>query len=215
MKKTIKLANNWTELTLSMFWDIQDVYNSDIPPEEKTLKTLAILSHEDEALINSIPFQDFASLATQLEFLKHIPLTVCPNKISVNGNKYVVVNDLTRLTTAQYFDFYSMFKEYQRNEDRETFAKMCAIFLIPEGKNYLDGYELDSVVQDVYDISYSTINSLADFFLRSRKLFMKTTVNYLLSLIKNKKQRVKIKKELKENKMTHTALLEMLAQSVK
>jgi hypothetical protein len=215
MMKKIRIKNDWAEVTLEERLEREDIYSfEEYLPEGKTLYAISVLTGEDEETINNLPLQDFCSLAANLEFLKTTPQFKVPKSITINRHNYSIVSDLTKVTTAQYFDLCSLMKNRQVNK-KEDLYNMIALFLIPEGKQYLQDYDIEDVEADVPKIPYAAVEGLISFFLKCRERFMKITVNYLLTQIPNKKQRMKIKKELKENKMTHTALLEMLAQSVK
>lgn len=211
-KRTIKISNNWSEVTLKERLELEKIYsNEELEPEIKTLKAIALLSHEDESTINSISFQDFATLASNLEFLKSSPEFKVPKKITVDGVVYNVISDLTNITTAQYFDFTTLMKQYSESNDEDTLYKMVALFLIPESKKYLDGYDIEDVASIVPNISYGAVQGLISFFIRCRQKFIEITLNYLLNQIP-KKQRMELKKQLKKNKIPHTTLLETLVQ---
>lgn len=65
-------------------------------------------------------------------------------KYVLNGHTYTTCLNLTSINTAQYIDFQTL-----AERSNELPAEFLAIILIPEGKKYNDGYELNDAVSDI------------------------------------------------------------------
>lgn len=209
------MVNSWNEITLGQELRLEEIYSdNDIADEDKALEAIAVLSNESVQVIESMSFNDFYLLVNQLEFLKHKPKFRLVNRISVNKNSYTVLNDISQITTGQYFDLLSLQKVYSETQDREVLYRMIAIFLRPDSsKEYLDNYSIEDILPDIEQIPYAAVEGLITFFFTCQKKFITVIVNYLMKQMKmTKTQRKTLIKNLEKNKISHTALLETLGQ---
>ena len=64
------------------------------------------------------------------------------------------------MTVAQYLDFQQLVPEGFGNRP----AEMLSVFLVPDGHNYNDGYDKETVLDDMYEMSVPEGLGIADFF---------------------------------------------------
>ena len=69
--------------------------------------------------------------------------------------------DFTQITVAQMMDFSVL-----STDPIENIEKLLAIFLIPKGKKYNDGYDLMQVQKAILKMDFNEVSPLLAFFLR-------------------------------------------------
>ena len=69
--------------------------------------------------------------------------------------------DFTQITVAQMMDFSVL-----STDPIENIEKLLAIFLIPKGKKYNDGYDLMEVQKAILKMDFNELSPLLAFFLR-------------------------------------------------
>ena len=69
--------------------------------------------------------------------------------------------DFTQITVAQMMDFSVL-----STDPIENIEKLLAIFLIPKGKKYNDGYDLMEVQKAILKMDFNEVSPLLAFFLR-------------------------------------------------
>ena len=78
------------------------------------------------------------------------------------GNMVLVpMLDFTQITVAQMMDFSVL-----STDPIENIEKLLAIFLIPKGKKYNDGYDLMEVQKAILGMDFNEVSPLLAFFLR-------------------------------------------------
>ena len=78
------------------------------------------------------------------------------------GNMVLVpMLDFTQITVAQMMDFSVL-----STDPIENIEKLLAIFLIPKGKKYNDGYDLMQVQKAILKMDFNEVSPLLAFFLR-------------------------------------------------
>ena len=78
------------------------------------------------------------------------------------GNMVLVpMLDFTQITVAQMMDFSVL-----STDPIENIEKLLAIFLIPKGKKYNDGYDLMQVQKAILGMDFNEVSPLLAFFLR-------------------------------------------------
>ena len=105
------------------------------------------------------------------------------------------------MTVAQYVDFQTYW--LQRDNMKNIIGNLLAIFIIPKGKKYNEGYDINQVVNDIMNnIDIMTAEEILFFFLSSYLISIKITLNYLnlkMKMIKiMKKDKEKVEKFQKE-----------------
>lgn len=187
--KTITMKTKWEDITYSEFVMIDQIFSADIPENYKESNLIAVLTGEEEDTIASLPAMSFQKLVNKLKFLLDPPKKTKHKKnYTVNGHKYILQGDLTKITTAQYIDYMSYTKE-----DMTNLSKLTSVFLIPEGHNYNDGYEMCEVQRDVEDMPFLDVQAICFFMQTQLALYMIATAD---SLERDLKKQGKSKKEI-------------------
>ena len=83
------------------------------------------------------------------------------DKYTAGDMVLVPMLDFTQITVAQMMDFSVL-----STDPVENIEKLLAIFLIPKGKKYNDGYDLMEVQKAILKMDFNEISPLLAFFLR-------------------------------------------------
>lgn len=161
---------SWSDITIAKHKAIMAVYDKyrdnaddDLFPYELTCAAYgkpwewiaAMTISEANAYVNSITFLENKPKQRRVK-----------SKYILNGHTYIACLNLTSINTAQYIDFQNL-----ADNCNELPAEFLAIILIPEGKKYNDGYELNDAVSDIEN--YLTVEEalgLSAFFFNLSKI---------------------------------------------
>lgn len=142
----------------------------------------------DRDILNK-PIAEFKQLSNSIvELLKTEPMkNSVKDKYKLNGVTYTLHKDFGTLTTSQFIDFQNYLK------DGCTFDKynqILSVFLIPEGETYNNGkYDIKQLQRDIDDyLSITNAIGIADFFLRTTKVFLHSFQKSLQSKMKKLKK---------------------------
>lgn len=175
---------NWKDITLEQAEAIEEALKiaDDL---EKTIELISIVYGEDTL---NLPATDIPKYAKELEFLKnpvpHIPLK---KNYLINGKEYELKADVTKITSAQFIDYNSFLKEKKIN-------KILAVFFIPKGHNYNEGYEIEEVFTDMLQLPMPDVQAATFFFKRQLLAFMTLFQIYSIKAIKKNKNLTKKEK---------------------
>jgi hypothetical protein len=184
MKITIK--NSWDSLTWKEYEQLEQILNTDIPADYKTVHVIALLSGLAVEEVERIPVNQFNKILPALEFLKTEPETHYHQfEYTINGREYDFKGKLQEITTAQYIDY----RAYISEEDKDI-VKLMSVFLIPKGHEYNDGYDMEQVINDINDMCWLDLRAAAFFFriqLAAYILILKSSLEKTLKATKKNK----------------------------
>lgn len=179
----------WDDISVELFDKIKEVLNKKgIDEIDKNIGIVSILCDTDEDEISSLPITEFSKLVEQTAFLNKMPRVEIRDKYVINGKKYNVFTNLKKMTTAQYIDFQTLQKNYNKN-----LKYLLAVFLIPENKEYGD-YDIDEVADDLYrHLSIADAESIMFFFAMSYRALTQGILTYSISQMKKEMRKEKNK----------------------
>ena len=126
---------------------------------------LAIYADTDVDSIMNYPVTKYHKLLEKFyadyftDFSKAEP--AIKDKYTAGDMVLVPMLDFTQITVAQMMDFSVL-----STDPVENIEKLLAIFLIPKGKKYNDGYDLLEVQKAILKMSFNELSPLLAFFLR-------------------------------------------------
>lgn len=189
----IIIKNDWKDLTMGEFIELEQILKADIPESYRTVHVLSLLSNHTIDELESLPMHEFKSLTKNLNFINTEPkYNDIKSVYMINEKPYELKSDIASITTAQYMDYQVYMKE-----NPVDMIKVLSCFLIPKGHNYNDGYNMQDVMKDVSFLPLEDGLGIG-FFL------VKQLVAYILIL---KDYLEKNLKELKMNKEQTTELI--------
>ena len=190
---TNSIIDNFAALPVGTWLEILAV-NADESREEvdKQVATLSLLTGKDERDILNLPIYEYSELARKADFLG-----VAPEKYARTARKYVLggftlvpTSDLRKITAAQYIDFQTFAPGGDKN-----LVEILSVFLVPEGKEYNDGYDVLEVQDAIRrELSVEQAVALCAFFLMKYAALIKGTITSLSRLMKKEKDAAKREK---------------------
>ena len=181
---------NYNKMPLRAFNEINKLRKKDCDAIDFEIGLIAILCDVSENDILNLPITEYQQLRAKAQFLADYPKddnAKCPDKININGHKYNVIKNINDINTAQYIDYQS----YLKMDRDENIQYVLSCFVVPEGKEYMTGYRLNDIMDDILDIDVVTALSICFFFLNLYLTYIGTILHYL---------ELKMKKEMRKTK---------------
>lgn len=178
---------SFKDMSLKTYYDIDKLKNKEIDAVDFEIELISILCECSVNDILDLPISQYQALRAEAQFVADFPDIVpnCPDNMTINGHKYAISKDLSKVTTAQYIDF----QNYLKMENNVQYVLSC--FLIPEGKKYGQGYNVDDVINDIMDLDIIDALTVCFFFIN---LYL-TSIKVILHSLESK-----MKKEIKKTK---------------
>ena len=196
----IKIIDNYRNLPVGKWLEILELSKDENVDElEQQVKTIAILTGLTDDEVLDLPIMEYKSLAAKTMFLEkeYDGKLQIAKSYGLNGMELIPVKDFNKITTAQYVDYQTFSKEGDM-----YLVQTLSTLLVPKGKKYNDGYDMDAVQQAIRDnLSVADVLSLYAFFLTKWVKSIKDSQTYLdkeIKKIPNKLMREKLMKQVQE-----------------
>lgn len=165
---------------MGKFEEIQKIDDAD--ELQAALKVNAILNDMSVEELLESPLADVSKMSKAREFLGKMPIKrITKKKYVLGGNPYIFNGDIYAITTAQFIDL--------QNTEKEDIVSALAIFLIPEGKSYNKGYDIDDVKADIRKfLSAEEGLSIASFFTIALDLLYRRALRRAKRMLKKAKR---------------------------
>lgn len=197
---TIKIKNNWDEITWRQYEQLEQILSSDIPSDFKTVHIVSLLTGLSVNQVENMQVTEFQKLLPHLEFLNTEPETHYHKfEYTINDREYIFKGKIDEITTAMYIDY----SAYMKEENKDV-VKLLSVFLIPKGHEYNDGYDMEQVQSDIGDLCWLDVRAMSFFF----RLWLATYMDILKSSLqkslkktmkgKTRAEKKEIKKQIKE-----------------
>jgi hypothetical protein len=196
---------SWNDISVNTFNKLKDIRvnsNDSIEILDSNITLLSILCDVDEDTIADLTTSEFSTLLSQTTFLKDMPKVKIQEYYKINGKEYQVFLSMKNMTVSQYIDFQTFYKEQDK-----YFKELLACFIIPKGKKYGVGYDVQEVIDDIGNhLSIVDANSILFFFVLLYQSLTKAMLTYSIQQMKkakrkmNKEEREKIDLAIEEVK---------------
>lgn len=176
------MIRRYEDLTIRQYADICRICRTDSDEVDKQVEILAILNECETTAILDTGLVEFSQMAKQAQFLERECeglMSYKPAKVyRIDGVDYVPTADIRKITTAQFVDLQTLQADGRTMEDK--LGAMLALFLIPKGHKYGDGYDFDAVSETISDrLSIYDALGLIAFFLRRYMRVLLDSQTYL------------------------------------
>lgn len=193
------MIDSYDKLTIGKYLEIKDVINSDMDGIDKNVELICILGDYDEDTVLELPVISFNRLLQSTGFLYE---ECKPNKISTKyrlGNTVLETTiDLNKMTTSQFIDYQTFIK------DERYMIDLLSVFLIPEGRNYNDGYDIGEVKKVIRDnLNIRDAMGISAFFLLLFQSLFRSTAT---CSIRKLRKMMRKEKDMKVKKMYQKAI---------
>ena len=197
------MIKSWEEMKVKHLLKIRDISKLQMKSEEeKNLMVGAVLAEIPYEEFIQLPLSKTEEYMSNTEFLFEKPkVKKVKKQYEINGKKYDLLKKANEMTVAQFIDFQMI----QGDGFENHIPEMLAIFLVPEGHNYNDGYNNAEVVDEMMEIGCVEALSIADFFTKKYLKLMQHFLRYLPVMTKV----MKIMAKKKDKEMMKAIELEM------
>ncbi len=200
---------NWSDITLRQFNKLQDIF--EVEDSYTVCNIIDLIWGIDSS---NLPLNQFIEYKEKLEFLKQpiTPIKNIPLKITVNNRTYNTNVNLTEIKVAQYIDYQNYCKNPKYNE-------LLSVFIIPEGHNYNDGYDLQQVKEDILDLPIDLVYGINFFFLQFYLEFIRTFLYFFkkelktMNLTQEKKKQIQKELQVLEQSLISQEYVENLMKT--
>ena len=160
------MIDNYNDMSISLWREIRETleYMGEAGELEVQVALISLLSGMEEDEIRNLPLKEYSDMAAKTRFLMQQPnvKAVRPRNLTINGKKYDLVDDVKDLTTGQYIDYQTYMQD---NEDFRNLAKVLSVFIVPKGKTYNEGYDVEDVIRELDErLSIQTALGVCFFF---------------------------------------------------
>lgn len=185
---------SWNEMTVADYIRLREISKLQMATEdEKNLMVAALIAEKPYQEILQLPLDKARELMDKTEFLLQQPVPgKTKRKYELNGRTYRLFKDPSEMTVAQYIDFAAIEKE---GFDKMP-AEMLAIFLVPDGHQYNDGYDKEQQIEDMLDMPITEALGVCSFFTKR----LSKSINLIMTALRlrMKWMRITAKKEDRE-----------------
>lgn len=171
----MRMIKSYSEMSIEKYYELRDNMSEELEPLDFQVRLISILSDMDEDDVLNLPLDKYAEYVADLDFIYELPKprNMFSSTIKINGVKYKLLKDVSKMTAGQYIDFQS----YLDNELGVEYT--LSTILIPEGKSYGD-YDVMPVIEDIRKcLDIQTAISIRFFF---HKKLLNTIKRFLICL---------------------------------
>ena len=182
------MVTSYKEMTLQMYEHLSKIAESDTDDIEKQIQMVSVLTGKTTKEVEDLPISVYHDLAKKTVFLMREPEIeqIKSNTVKINERVYVITNDVTKITTAQYIDF----QEYMKQG--KNLANVLSTLLVPKGEKYGDADFLE-VKKDIERLPICTALGLNAFFLQRFAKLIANTLQCSMSALKSEEEKTKAK----------------------
>ena len=197
MKIEMKIRN-WDEMTVGAYQELLEIIKDGDAVAVET-GIVGLLCGAEERDIDALNLMEYQRLRQQAQFIAEFPKVRpnCPKSIVLNGTKYTITRDVKKMSVGQYVDF----QTYSKMEFNEVLVDLISCFIIPQGKEYGEGYDIELVKNDIRDyMSVPMAYGLTAFFFRQLQTLMQATLLFSERTMRRTMRREKDPKRKEELK---------------
>lgn len=182
------MITSYKEMTLQMYEHLSKIAESDTDDIEKQIQMVSVLTGKSVKEVEDLPISVYHDLAKKTVFLMREPEIeqIKSNTVKINERVYVITNDVTKITTAQYIDFQEYIKQ------GKNLANVLSTLLVPKGERYGEADFLE-VKKDIERLPICTALGLNAFFLQRFAKLIANTLHCSISTLTSEGEKTKAK----------------------
>lgn len=194
---------SWNEMTVADYIRLREISKLQMATEdEKNLMVAALIAEKPYQEILQLPLDKARELMDKTEFLLQQPVPgKTKRKYELNGRTYRLFKDPSEMSVSQYIDFAAIEKE---GFDKMP-AEMLAIFLVPDGHQYNDGYDKEQQIEDMMDMSITEALGVCSFFTKR----LSKSINLILTALRLRMKWMRITARKEDREMMKALEIQM------
>ena len=198
----------YSQMPITTYGKILEVINDSTRDSiDKEVAMISILANKTPEEIENMPIVELRGLTSQLGFLTEKAEAVDVRKeYKVGDYTLVPEKKISKIKAGQFISFQEFAKVYRdNNADVKYIPYLLSCFLIPKGKTFAEGYEVEDVQEAIAEhLSIVDALSLTAFFLALIKQSQANILHYLewrLKLTRCKTEEQKLAKKMQIAKL--------------
>lgn len=189
----------WENVTFKQYLAITEIQQREDSELNKLLDITAVLN---DVNVDDITITNFKEYADNIKFISEdIPVA----EIKDEYDNYTLQKDLSSMSMKQYIDF----NNYAKTND---YVGVLSVFLIPMGKQYNEGYDIEEVREYILNMSCVDVISMYAFFLMQSQIYIEY---FRESLIQQQMKILAKKKKERRKKMSRIQIYQLLTRYVR
>lgn len=176
---------SWDDISINEYYELVDAMeDANLQPLDKSVALLAVLCECTPEEIYNLPMYEIDKLNSQIGWIRKFDFSkrFHSKHLTLAGKKYDVCVNLQEMTVSQYMDFQML---WGKNDLKTYFGNILCCFIIPSGKKYCEGYDVQALADEFRDeIPITLANSVCFFFLKRLVLSIKTSLLFLQIMMK-------------------------------
>lgn len=203
------MIDNYKDLTVGKYKELRQIKidNPDAEDIDIQINMISVLDGREIEDIVNLSINEYTKLVSKLSFLDDVPKVSnkIPKKIKLGDNTYTILQDISKMITAQYIDYMQLAK---KNDIDGNITEYLSVFMIPEGKRYNEGYDVKYVAKDIEEyLSIEDALNVCFFFRKQSITLIRTLLGYFRRMTrkmmrKEKNKEVREKMEQAEKNLT-------------
>lgn len=193
----LKKRTSWRDVTINEYYElVNEINDPALADYDIAVKKVSFSSGLSEDEVWSLSIPEFRNRQAESMWMNEFSINDNPNfkEITIDGEKYTVDTNLQNFTVAQYVDFQTLYPK--RKNDIKILGNILACFIIPKGKKYADGYDIQSTAMKINEcLDIMTAQEIMFFFLKQLLISTRATANYLNWQMKRMSRRTKDKEK--------------------
>lgn len=173
----MKIIDSYDTLPLGIYLDIMALCeDAAMEEDDRQLQIISLLTGETEDTLLKLPILEFRELARKAQFLEvEAPRPAAmPAKLRLGDMTLIPTTKVTKLTTAQFVDYQTFAKE-----GHKRLVEQLSCFLIPQGCDYGEGYDMEEVHAAIREyLTVTQAQGLAAFFFGRWRRYVGSTLIY-------------------------------------
>lgn len=198
----LKKKKSWRDVYINEYFELKDrLEDESLQEYDKIVIKIAFINNMTEDEVWSLKINKFRELQVEATWMDEFKINEKPKFKNINIGQYNCKIDtvMQNFTVAQYIDFQTFYP--QRKTNPKVLGNIIGCFMIPEGKSYSEGYDVQDLVSTINEeLDIMTANEILFFFLKQYLVSMMVTANYFNWQMKKMKKRLPIEtyKEMEE-----------------
>lgn len=202
---------DWKDISINRHAQIVKAY--DVEEENRVYALIgACYGMTLEQVLDS-DWRKVEEMAKSITFLNKKPkVRMARRHYTINGHRYDVQTNMKEITTAQYIDFQMLAPNCEQN-----MAQFLSVLLVPEGKKYNQGYDVDLVQKEIGDyFNVEDALALSAFFFKLLQILLRrTTRRFLREKKKAEKEGLMTKEQREAMDKLETTLRNLQSSSMR
>lgn len=172
-----KKTYTWEDVTISQYHEIVAIADMKISPLDKTLNFLSVMSGKEVDYYLDLPLDQVKEEIKSIEFITHTkahPRLKDGGIYTIDETRYRLTLNARQMTAGQFIDY-----ENTIESNPGDIAMLCAVFCVPDGKKYGEGYDpLD--VKEIFFNKFKMVDAMGISFFFKRYCKHHTSIPYAI-----------------------------------